>query len=141
MATANTITVTGNITRDPEVKALTNTTVAKFGLAHNRSYKKDDEWETETSFFNVTSWGGLAENVGDSVSKGDMVTVVGRLKQGTYEDKDGNERQSFDIIADDVAVSLLYATAEVTKVEKGEKSSKPSKGRKAPAETFDEEPF
>ncbi len=122
MANANTVTVVGNVTRDPELRFTSSgQAVATFGLAVNRSWKnRNDEWEESTSFFDVTCWAQMAENVAESVPKGARVVVTGRLDQRSWETQDGDKRSKVEIVADDVAPSLRWATAQITKNERRE---------------------
>jgi single-strand DNA-binding protein len=122
MATdTNSITISGNITRDPEMR-YTPSGVSKvtFGVAVNRSWRNQQtqDWEEQTSFFNVVAWRQLAENVGASLSKGSRVVVSGRLEQRCWETDQGDKRSIVEIVADDVAPSLLFATAEVHRIER-----------------------
>ena len=122
MASApNEVTIVGNVTRDPELR-FTNSgqAIAHFSIAYNTRRKNaSGEWEdADPSYFNVTCWGQLAENVADSISKGTRVFVNGRLEQRSYETKDGEKRQSVDIIAEEVGPSLRWATVEVKKNER-----------------------
>jgi single-strand DNA-binding protein len=121
-ANTNAITITGNVTRDPEVKFLNNgSAVTSFGVAVNRSWKdSNDEWQEEVSFFDVTAWRELGENVGDTIAKGDRVIVTGRLQQRTWETDDGDKRSKVDLVADDIGPSLRWATADVTKKERSD---------------------
>jgi single-strand DNA-binding protein len=91
-----------------------------FGVAVNRSWRNQNtqEWEEQTSFFNVVAWRQLAENVGASLAKGARVVVSGRLEQRSWETDQGEKRSIVEIVADDVAASLRFATAEVHKVER-----------------------
>ena len=139
MATdSNSITISGNITRDPEMR-YTPSGISKvtFGVAVNRSWRnqQSQEWEEQTSFFNVVAWRQLAENVGASLTKGSRVVVSGRLEQRSWETEAGEKRSIVEIVADDVAPSLRFATAEVHKVERsgpGDGGGGPSR-RPAPA--------
>ncbi len=122
MATdSNSITVSGNITREPEMR-YTPSGVSKvnFGVAVNRSWRNQQtqEWEEQTSFFNVVAWRQLAENISASLTKGARVVVSGRLEQRSWETDQGEKRSIVEIVADDVAASLRFATAEVHKVER-----------------------
>ena len=119
----NTITVSGNVTRDPELRFTpSGQGVASFSVAVNRSWqnRQTQEWEEQTSFFDVKCWAQLAQNVSDSLAKGSRVVVSGRLEQRSWETEQGEKRYAFEIVADDVAASLLYATADVTKNERRE---------------------
>ena len=122
MATdSNSITISGNITRDPEMR-YTPSGISKvtFGVAVNRSWRnqQSQEWEEQTSFFNVVAWRQLAENVGASLTKGSRVVVSGRLEQRSWETEAGEKRSIVEVVADDVAPSLRFATAEVHRVER-----------------------
>jgi single-strand DNA-binding protein len=117
MAFDNTVTVVGNVTRDPELRFTpSGAAVATFGLAWNRrSTNARGEQEEQVSFFDVTCWRQLAENIAESLSKGTRVIVYGRLEQRSWETGEGEKRSKVEIIADDVAPSLRWATAEITR--------------------------
>jgi single-strand DNA-binding protein len=140
----NTVTVVGNVTRDPELRFTPGgAAVANFGLAWNRKGQNDEEI---VSFFDITCWRGLAENVAESITKGSRVVVYGRLDQSSWEDKEGNRRSKVEIVADDVAPSLMWATVDITRNEfrgDGAGSSAPTGGGDRSAQTpqTDEEPF
>ena len=144
MAYDNTVTVVGNVTRDPELRFTPGgAAVASFGLAWNRKGQNDKEI---VSFFDVTCWRNLAENVAESITKGSRVIVYGRLDQRSWENQDGERRSKVEIVADDVAPSLKWATAELTRNEfrgDGATSSAPTGGGGRAAQTpqTDEEPF
>ena len=111
----NTVTVVGNVTRDPELRFTPGgAPVASFGLAWNRKDQNDEE---VVSFFDVTCWRSLAENVAESITKGQRVIVYGRLDQRSWETQEGERRSKVEIVADDVAPSLVWATAEITRNE------------------------
>jgi single-strand DNA-binding protein len=154
----NAVTIVGNLTRDPEMRytptGKSNTT---FGVAVNRSWRNQQtqEWEERTSFFNVVTWGNLAENVSSSLQKGMRVLVTGRLEQRSWETDQGEKRSVIEIIADEVGPSLVFATADVHRVERsgpGGPGDGGGGGRRAPAATpagggnstyddYGEEPF
>lgn len=116
MAFDNTVTVVGNITRDPELRFTpSGAAVANFGLAWNR---KGRDGEEIVSFFDITAWNQLAENASESLSKGMRVVVYGRLDQRSWETQDGDRRSKVEIVADDIAPSLKWATAEITRNER-----------------------
>lgn len=118
MAAGNNVTVVGNCTRDPEIRHTpSGMAVATFGLAVNRRWqnKQTNEWDEAVSFFDVTAWQQLAENVSESVTKGMRVVVDGRLDQRSWETQDGEKRSKIEIVADEIAPSLKYATASVSK--------------------------
>ena len=150
----NNVTVVGNITRDPELRFTPNGQArASFGLAVNRRWqnRQTQEWEEATSFFDVTCWGDLGDNVSESLSKGARVIVTGRLEQRSWETQEGEKRSKVEIIADEVGPSLRWATASVTRTErKGPGESAGGQGgggqtrpvpNAAPDYGYDEEPF
>ena len=173
MAFDNTVTIVGNVTRDPELRYLTSgTALTSFGVAWNNRYKdRNGDQVEDTSFFDVTCWRDLADHVAESISNGDAlflscavwrqaaenvaesvgrgtrVTVAGRLDQRSWETPEGDKRSKVEIVADDVAPSLRWATAQVTKVPRGEGPSSGGGGYSEPPRTeppaYDdaEEPF
>lgn len=145
----NTVTVVGNVTRDPELRFTQGgMAVASFGLAWNR--RRQDQ-EDEVSFFDITCFRQMAENVAESITKGARVIVYGTLQQRSWETQDGERRSKVEILADDIAPSLKWATAQVTRNEyrgggapAGGGGPAPSGGGRAaepPAYDMDEEPF
>jgi single-strand DNA-binding protein len=115
----STVTVVGNATRDPEIR-FTNSgrAIASFGVAVNRRYQVNNEWQEQVSFFNVTAWGTLAENVASSITKGSRVIVTGRLEQRQYETHGGDQRSVVEIVADEIGPSLRWATATIARTER-----------------------
>ena len=114
---SNTTTMTGNLTRDPEIRYTRDGQAnCTFGLAVNRRWQArgSDEWEEATSFFDVSCWRDLAENVALSIVKGTRVVVTGRLEQRTWETDDGERRSRMELVADDIGASLRFTTAEVS---------------------------
>jgi single-strand DNA-binding protein len=155
----NSITIVGNITRDPELRFTPSGQAnARIGVAVNRRWqdKGSGEWNEATSFFDVICWRELAENVSESLKRGTRVIVTGRLEQRTWE-QEGNKRSVVEIIADEVAPSLRWATAKVEKTERrsggdqGGGGGGSGYGRSAPAgeqpqqpppyDDFGDEPF
>jgi len=138
MAVDNNIMVVGNLTADPEIRFTKNgAAVADLRMAVNRRWQKDGEWVEETSFFDVTSWAAMAENVADSLSSGQRIMVTGRLEEQRWEDKDsGDPRRKVVIVADDIGASCRWATVEVTKVAKGGSGASKGGAGSAPAEPF-----
>ena len=98
----NKITLIGNLTRDPEVRATPNgITVCTFTIAVNRRFANKDG-EKETDFFRINAWRQLGEVCAQYLAKGRKVAVVGELQARTYESKDGETRMSLDVQADEV---------------------------------------
>lgn len=111
-------TIVGNCTREPTLHySPSGSAVASFGVAVNHRKKVGDKYEDDPSFFDVTCFGDLAENVGESIQKGTRVIVVGRWKQESWE-KDGEKRSKHVLIADEVAASVKFATVVVERVER-----------------------
>lgn len=150
----NQITVVGNITRDPELKFLTSGNAAmKFSIAVSRRWqnRQTQEWEEQVSFFDVVCWREMAENVSESLTKGSRVVVTGRLEQRSWDDKNtGDKRSKIEIVADEVAPSLRWATAQVTRNERrdgdggGRPAPRPAAAGNQPSSGgygYDEEPF
>ena len=137
----NSITVVGNVTRDPELRfANSGTTIAKFSVAVSR--KRGD---TEvTSFFDVSCFGSLAQNVASSLTKGIRVIVEGTLEQRTWETETGDKRSKIEILANSVGTELRWAKATVERNPRpeGGSSDRPAPRAAEPSyNNFDEEPF
>ena len=117
----STVTIVGNITRDPEIRYTAGGAAkASFGVAVSRRWqnRQSNEWEEQTSFFNVVCWREMAENVSESLGKGSRVVVTGRLEQRSWETDNGDKRSVVEIVADEVGPSLRWATAAVTRNER-----------------------
>lgn len=100
----NTVTVSGNLTREPELRNLPNggQSVCQLRIAHNDRYKDSSgQWADRASYFDVSVWGGLGEWMASNLSKGQKVVVSGRLKWREWGEE-GNKRQAVDISADSV---------------------------------------
>ena len=116
---ANTVTLIGNLTRDPELRYTTGGRgVASFGLAVNRRYQQNGEWQEQVSFFNVVCWADLGENVAATLTKGTRTIVTGRLEQRSWETQDGEKRTVVEVIADECGPSLRWAQAQVERNER-----------------------
>lgn len=118
MAQDNTVTITGNLTRDPELRfTQAGKPNATFGVAVNRRWQNRQTNATEeaTSFFDVVCWDTLAENVAASLTRGTRVVVTGRLDQRSWETQEGEKRSKIEITAEEVAPSLRWATVEISK--------------------------
>jgi single-strand DNA-binding protein len=114
------ITVIGNLTNDPELRFTpSGAAVANFTVASSTRIldKQTNEWKDgDTVFMRCNVWRQYAENVAESLQRGMRVVVSGRLKQRSYETKEGEKRQVMELEVDDVGPALKYATAKVTKV-------------------------
>jgi single-strand DNA-binding protein len=100
----NRVVMTGNLTRDPELRSTpSGTSVCSLRIACNTRRKDaSGEWVDKPNYFDVTVWGAQGENCAQYLQKGRPVAIDGRLEWREWEDKDGNKRQSTDIIADSV---------------------------------------
>jgi len=142
MSRFNTVTLVGNLTRDPELRYTPNgAPIVNFGLAVSRSWQSDTgQRSEETNFFDVTAWNRLGENCAESLQKGDRVIATGRLNWRSWESADGVTRTKVDIVADSVGPSLEWATVKITKNPKAEfTASEPPIDDVGPAEN--EVPF
>ena len=119
MASENSVTLVGNLTRDPELRFTQGgRPLASFSLAVNRRYQQNGEWQEQTSFFNIVAWGQLGENAAASLTKGARVMVAGRLEQRSYETQDGEKRSVVEVNADEIGPSLRWATAQVERTDR-----------------------
>jgi single-strand DNA-binding protein len=100
----NRVVLTGNLTHDPDLKSLpSGTSVCKLRVACNTRRKdQGGQWVDKPNYFDVTVWGQQGENCAQYLSKGRPIALDGRLEWREWQDKDGNKRQSVDIIADSV---------------------------------------
>jgi single-strand DNA-binding protein len=114
------LTIVGNITNDPELRFTpSGAAVASFTVASNSRYldKTTNEWKDgEPVFMRCSVWRQYAENVAESLTRGTRVIVTGRLKQRSYETREGEKRTVLEMEVDDVGPALRTATAKVTKV-------------------------
>lgn len=119
MTGETTITVVGNLTADPELRYTQNgLPVANFTIASTpRTFDRQaNEWKDGDSLFlRASVWREFAEHVAGSLQKGSRVVATGRLKQRSYQDREGNNRSSIELEVDEIGPSLRYATAQVTR--------------------------
>src|SRR2546430_4902092 len=100
----STVIIVGNLTRDPDLRFTpTGQANAGFGVAVNRRWqnRQPQDWEEATSFFDVVTWAGLAENVAHCLKRGDRVVVEGRLDQRSWENQEGDKRSKVEITANE----------------------------------------
>ena len=123
MAGETIITVVGNLTAPPELRFTPNgAAVANFTVASTpRTFDRNtNEWKDgEALFLRCSVWKEAAENVAESLDKGMRVIVQGRLKARSYDDKDGNRRTSWELDVDEIGPALKFATAKVTRAQRG----------------------
>ena len=119
MAGETVITVVGNLTSDPELRYTQNgLAVANFTIASTpRNFDRaSNDWKDgEALFLRASVWREFAEHVAGSLTKGSRVIATGRLKQRSYETKEGEKRTSIELEVDEIGPSLRYATAQVTR--------------------------
>jgi len=120
MAGETIITLVGNLVADPDLRftPANNTAVAKFKVAStSRTFdRQTQEWkEGDSLFITCSAWRGLAENVAESLTKGTRVVVTGRLRQRSFEGREGEKVTVLEMDVDEVGPSLRYATAKVTR--------------------------
>lgn len=139
MAGETVITVVGNLTSDPELRYTQNgLAVANFTIASTpRNFDRaTSEWKDgDALFLRASVWREFAEHVAGSLTKGARVIATGRLKQRSYETKEGEKRTSMELEIDEIGPSLRYSTAAVTRAQ----SSGPRGG--APAAQGNDEPW
>ena len=147
MAGETVITVVGNLTADPELRYTQNgLPVANFTIASTpRNFDRQaNEWKDgEALFLRASVWREFAEHVAGSLTKGMRVVAQGRLRQRSYQDREGNNRTAIELEVDEIGPSLRYATAKVNKANRsggggggfgGGGGSRPSAGGGAPAD-------
>ena len=102
MASLNKVLLIGNLGKDPEVRYTTSgTAVASFSLATSEKFKnKGGEWEERTEWHNVILWGRLAEIAGEYLGKGKTVYIEGRLQTRKWQDKEGKDRYTTEIVGE-----------------------------------------
>lgn len=116
---SNNVTLIGNLTMDPELRFTpAGVAMARIGIAVNRRYQRDGEWQEQTSFLYGTVWREQAEHVAESLQKGSRVIVTGRMEQRTWQDKEGQTRDAVEVAIDEIGPSLRWATASVNKTER-----------------------
>lgn len=124
MANETTLTLTGNLTNDPELRftpsgaAVANFTVAATPKTFDR---QTNAWKDgETLFMRCAAWKELGENVAESLTKGMRVVVTGRLKSRSYDTKEGEKRTVIELEVDEIGPSLRYATAKVQRTQRND---------------------
>jgi len=140
MADTNTITIEGNLTRDPEVRfSQSGNAVVNIGVAWSQNKRTaSGDWESIPHFFDVTIFGDHGEHVAESLAKGTRVVVTGRLDYSSWTTEQGDKRSKVSILAESVSPSLRWATATVARIAKNSDATPPA----APtAAAVNEEPF
>jgi single-strand DNA-binding protein len=118
--TITSTTITGNLTRDPEIRYTRDgQATTSLSVAVNRRWqnRQTQEWEESTSFFDIVCWRELAENTALSLTKGVRVVATGRLEERRWETDDGEIRSKVELVADEIGASLRFATVDIHKVQ------------------------
>lgn len=142
MATSfNRVILAGNLTRDPELRFLSNEqAVVKFSLAVNRRYKdRSGEMQEEATFVDCEAWSRTAELVGQYLTKGSSCLVEGRLKLDRWEDRDGNNRSQLRVVAENV--QFLDSRGGGQSSDRVERRDEPARQSGPPALADDDPPF
>ena len=98
----NKVVLSGNLTKNPEVRMAGATPVLQFGLAVNERVKVDGEWTDKPNFFDVVVWGTRGESLSRILTKGSKVAIAGRLRWSQWEANDGSKRSKVEVVAEDV---------------------------------------
>jgi single-strand DNA-binding protein len=153
MAGETVITVVGNLTADPELRFTpSGAAVASFTVASTpRTFdRQSNEWKDgEALFLRCSIWRQAAENVAESLQRGTRVVVSGRLKQRSFETREGEKRTVIEMDVDEIGPSLRYATAKVNRTQRGSSGggygsgsgSGGSEGGGSPAATTSDDPW
>jgi len=114
---SNYVTFIGNLTDDPELRyTQAGRAVVTIRVANNRRWTgRDGTEQEEATYLNANCWADMAENVAESLKKGDRVVVIGRVKVRSYENREGQTVYVTEIEADEISPSLRWATANVTR--------------------------
>ena len=137
MASLNKVMLIGNVGQDPELRYTPDgNPVANFSIAVNRRRKVGDEFKDETEWFNIVCFSRTAENVNQYLSKGQKVYVEGRFQSSEYVGQDGNQRKSFEVIANDV--TFLSTKSEAESINQSSNQNQPTSWSK-PADSDDED--
>jgi single-strand DNA-binding protein len=143
------VTVVGHLTADPELRYSQNgVAVANFTVASTERIfdKQSNEWKDgSTLFLRASVWRDFAEHVAGSLTKGSRVIAQGRLRQRSYQDREGQQRTSIELEVDEIGPSLRFATAQVTRSDPAWNAAQPGAQQQdvwSPAGTDDDEtPF
>ena len=134
------LNLVGNATADAELrytqngKPVANLTIASTPRTFDR---QANEWKDgEALFMRCSVWGEMAEHVAGSITKGMRLMVSGRLKQRSYEDKEGNNRTVIELEVDEIGPSLRYATAQVTRATQNQGGARAQQGQGASGEPW-----
>tara|TARA_E500000081_G_scaffold140608_1_gene157802 strand:- start:344 stop:772 length:429 start_codon:yes stop_codon:yes gene_type:complete len=137
VASLNKVMLIGNVGQDPELRYTPDgNPVANFSIAVNRKRKVGDEYKDETEWFNIVCFSRTAENVNQYLTKGQKVYVEGRFQSSEYVGQDGNQRKSFEVIANDV--TFLSTKSEAGSINQNSTQNQESSESK-PVDSDDED--
>jgi single-strand DNA-binding protein len=129
-------TISGVLTRDPSLKELpSGAKVAELSIASERRVKVGEEWESKTSYFDVSVFGLFAETVDKKLRKGDNATVAGRLEQQRWQNGEGQNRSKVVIVADDIDSQAFFRKADGSDTPKREERDEANGAATQPAAT------
>jgi single-strand DNA-binding protein len=116
----STLSIAGNLTATPELRNVNGgRSVVSFSVADNRRWTdKSGATQEAVTYLDVTAWGAMAEHIATSLHTGDRVLVTGRLEQRSWEGSDGQRHTKHELVATEVAASLRYAEASITRAAK-----------------------
>jgi len=116
----NTVVLVGRLTKDPEMRyTQTGIAVTRFRIAVDRRFGRDESGEKETDYIDITAWRKTAELCGQYLSKGAPVGIEGRIRTGSYTTQDGQQRQRFEVVADNVTFLETRADRERREAARG----------------------
>lgn len=111
----NSVTMNGNLTKEPDLKEAGGTSVCELRIATNSSFKKDGKWESKAHFFQVNVWGAQGENCAKYLKKGSKVSILGRLEYQQWKNKDDQVNSRVIIVANQIEFLANYKTTEEVK--------------------------
>ena len=135
----NRVTLIGNLGRDPEVRQAGQTSVCTLSVATSERQKKGDQWEEVTEWHRVVVFGKSAENCGRYLAKGRTVYVDGRLRTNKWQDKDGKDRYTTEIIANDIR--FLGGGDKSAPASQEDRPHRDTRSQAAPPSADDDVPF
>lgn len=138
------VTLTGRLVADPELRfGQTGTAIVNLRVVTSTRYKDGDEWkDKDTTWWSVSAFRGLAENIAESLSKGDAVLVVGTVRSREYETREGEKRTAWEVDARHVGPDLSRAVAKPQKVQRADGGyGQPSTGYQQAKSSLGDDPW
>lgn len=131
MANTASITVNGNLTRDPDFSEINGHAKLNFSVAANHRYQQNGEWVEKPSYINVIAWRQTAEQASKLLEKGMKVVVTGRLDQRSWETDEGDKRSAVEIVADAIAIDVWALDSVTRRAPGGGGGSRPSQPKQS----------